>query len=501
MNGEHDDREEYAGHGAFPGQGPGGEGAVSGRSQSQTGDAADVGNGTLPDERLREQVDLIREVFLYAHRFSGRIFVIHIADAILDAPSMVGLVKDLVLLRRAGIRIVLVAGAKRRIDEVLRRYGVAWRVESGFRVATAEAMPFVKMAAFDVANQLMTQLSAFGANAVIGNWVRARSIGVHDGIDYEHAGEVESIKLDLLYRSLDDDAIPIFPCIGWNAQGHPYNLSSHDMATQLSIEIAAEKLFFVGAAPGITAHEFALPPGLEINADGRVARLTVQEGREFLRMNPASRQPEVVQLVDHACRAGEASVSRIHIVDGRMDGVILKEIFSSVGVGTMIYANVYLSIRPMRLSDVPEVFRIVEPLVQTGHLIARTEEDLAANYGDYFVYEMDESIHGCVALHPLGDGAGELAALAVDRAFEELGIARKLVDFIKEEAARQGYSRLVALTTRASDWFLKQGFVPGSINDLPPMKRHRYDFGRRSRIFVFNVSDVDSAAENRAVTD
>ncbi len=467
-------------------------------AQRDRDEPAAASDGTPPDERFREQVDLIREVFIYAHRFNGRIFVIHIDDGVADAPSMVGLVKDLVLLRRAGIRIILVAGAKRRIDDVLRGYGVAWRVESGFRVATAEAIPFVKMAAFDVANQLMTQLSAFGANAVIGNWVRARSIGVHDGIDYEHAGEVDSIKLDLLYSSLEDDAIPIFPCIGWNAQGHPYNLSSHDMATQLSVEIGAEKLFFVGETPGINAENFALPPDLEINADGRVARLTVQEGRDFLRMNPASRQPEVVHLVEHACRAGEASVSRIHIVDGRTDGVILKEIFSSVGVGTMIYANVYLSIRPMRLSDVPEVFRIVEPLVKTGHLIARTEEDLAANYADYFVYEMDETIHGCVALHDLGEGVGELAALAVDRAFEELGIAGKLVDFTKEEAARQSYERLVALTTRAGDWFLKQGFVPGSIENLPAVKRHRYDFGRRSRVFVFKVADADVASANRA---
>lgn len=452
----------------------------------------------LPDERFREQVDLIREVFLYSHRFHGRIFVIHVDDKLVDAPYLASLVKDLVLLRRAGIHIVLVAGAKRRIDDVLRRYGVAWRVESGFRVATAEAMPFVKMAAFDVANQLMTQLSAFGMNAVIGNWVRARSLGVHDGVDYEHAGEVEAIKLDLLHSSLSQNAIPIFPCIGWNAQGHPYNLSSQDLATRLSIEIGAEKLFFVGDNAGVNADDFALPPDLEINADGRVARLTVQEGREFLKMNPASRFPEVVQLVELACQAGEASVSRIHIVDGRTDGVILKEIFSSVGVGTMIYANVYQSIRPMRMSDVPEVFRILEPLVQTGHLIARTEEELAGSYEDYFVYEMDETIHGSVALHDLGDSVGELAALAVDRPFEELGVARKLVSFIKEEAAEQGYSRIVALTTRASDWFLKQGFVPGSIDDLPPMKRHRYDFGRRSRVFVFDVQATEPAGQNRA---
>ena len=455
----------------------------------------------LPDEKLREQVDLIREVFIYAHRFNGKVFVIHIDDTVVAEPYLAGLVKDLVLLRRAGIRIILVAGAKRRIDDVLRRYGVAWRVESGFRVATAEAMPFVKMAAFDVANRLMSQLSAFGTNAVIGNWVRARSLGVHDGIDYEHAGEVEFIKLDLLHQSLSNDAIPIFPCIGWNAQGHPYNLSSQELATRLSIEIRAEKLFFIAGNAGINADDFALPPDCEINADGRVARLTVEEGREFLKMNPASRLPELVHLVDMACRAGEASVSRIHIVDGRTDGVVLKEIFSSVGVGTMIYANVYQSIRHMRFSDVPEVFRILEPLVQSGHLIARTEEDIAANHGDFFVYEMDESIHGCVALHDLGDGVAELAALAVHRPFEELGIAKKLVDFVKEEAARQEYDRVVALTTRASDWFLKQGFVPGAVEDLPPIKRHQYDHGRRSRVFVYKVGEKQPHAENRATDD
>ena len=160
------------------------------------------------------QVDLIRQVFAYAHRFRGKTFVIHVDYAAVEDARITALVQDMVLLHQAGIRIVLVPGARQRIDEVLELYNVQWRRERGIRIASADAIPFIKMAAFDVTNRFMTLLSAHNTNAVVGNWVRARGIGVVDGVDFEHAGVVERVQLDLLRTALRQDIIPIFPCIG-----------------------------------------------------------------------------------------------------------------------------------------------------------------------------------------------------------------------------------------------------------------------------------------------
>jgi len=109
----------------------------------------------------------------------------------------------------------------------------------------------------------------------------------------------------------------------------------------------------------------------------------------------------------------------VHILDGRIDGVLLKEIFSNLGSGTMVYSNRYSGIRPMRQNDISEVLRVIKPFVQQGILIPRSEETLAETYGDYIVFEVDGAIHATAALHrysgegeAAAGGCGEIAAIA-----------------------------------------------------------------------------------------
>ena len=74
-----------------------------------------------------------------------------------------------------------------------------------------------------------------------------------------------------------------------------------------------------------------------------------------------------------ACRSG---VERVHFLDGGLEGVVLKEVFSTLGSGTMVHADPFENIRPMREEDIPDVLRIMEPLIQQGNLVRRTEDDL-----------------------------------------------------------------------------------------------------------------------------
>ena len=194
---------------------------------------------------LKEQVEIIRQAFGYIERFKGETFVIRISSELIASPFIPVLLKDLVLLHRMGIRIILVPGARSRIDEVLATYGVACRRLGGIRISPPESIPFIQMAAFDVSNRIMTVLAEFGANAVIGNWVRARSIGVRDGVDYQSAGIVDKLQTDVLVKVLDEGMIPIFPNIGWSARGTPYNLSSNELAATISVLLKASKLFFL----------------------------------------------------------------------------------------------------------------------------------------------------------------------------------------------------------------------------------------------------------------
>lgn len=458
----------------------------------------------MNSNEILDQVDLIRQVFSYAHRFRGRTFVIHVETGELDDARIDKLVGDLVLLHQAGIRIILVPSARHRIDEVLGRYGVEWKRINGVRIASREAIPFVKMAAFDVTNRFMTILTAHHTNAVVGNWVRARGIGVIDGVDFEHAGVVERIQTDMLRSALEQGIIPIFPCIGWSVSGKPYNISSRELAFRIAVTMEADKLFFVTDRMTITTEDLALPEGIEAGPGSRISRLTVEETAQLLEANDM-RRPEMnvtepsgyheglrehLEYLRLAYLAAGTSVNRVHIVDGSMEGVILVEIFSSQGIGTMVHSNVYQSIRPMRTGEVGTVYRLMQPLVDRGILVSRDPDDIESKKDDYVVHETDGRIHGCGALHEFANGSGEIAGIAVDPAYEEYGIGRHIVLYLIEEARRRELHAVFVLTTQTSDWFERIGFVRVGVDELPEEKQRSYNLSRNSIVLRFNLRTI-----------
>jgi amino-acid N-acetyltransferase len=442
----------------------------------------------MDEIKHREQVDLIREVFYYQSRFGGKTIVLKIDYPILNAPHFPQLLKDMAMLRATGIEIILVPGARGWIDAVLQEYDIESEYVDGVRIATEDSIPFIRMAAFDVANRLMTLLTAFQANAVIGNFIRARGIGVVDGVDFQHSGHVEKILKDPLQQILDQGMIPIFPCIGWNAAGKPYNLSSDEIALAVAEALQAEKLFFVTDSDGFMENRFTLPPGLVKNSDGRVARLSLEDAQEVLNLNAGNPDPDLkyLELALTACRKG---TERAHVVDGRMEGAILREIFSNLGIGTMVYGNDYESIRPMKAEDIGDVLRLMQPLIEQGILVKRTEDDLMERQGDFVVYSIDEVVHACGSLHDYGEEQGEIAAIATNPVYSHLSMGRKIVLYLIEKAARMGMSRVFALTTRTVDWFEQLGFAEVRLESLPAKKRATYNHARKSRILALELKD------------
>jgi len=442
----------------------------------------------MDEIKHREQVDLIREVFYYQNRFDGKTIVLKIDYPILNASHFPQLLKDMAMLRATGIEIILIPGAREWIDAVLKEYDIESEYVDGVRIATKDSIPFIRMAAFDVANRLMTLLTAFQANAVIGNFIRARGIGVVNGVDFEHSGVVEKILTEPLQQLLNQGMIPIFPCIGWNAAGKPYNVSSDDIAVAVAEALKAEKLFFVTNSDGFMESRFNLPGGLVKNSDGRVARLSLEEAEEVLRLNAGNPDTDLkyLELALSACRKG---TERAHVVDGRMEGAILREIFSNLGIGTMVYGNDYESIRPMKAEDVGDVLRLMQPLVHEGILVRRTGDDLMAKQADYVVYSIDDVVHACGALHDYGEGQAEIAAIATNPVYRHLSMGRKIVSFLLDKAERMGFERVFALTTRTLDWFEQMGFVETTLETLPAKKRDTYDHARKSRIFALELKD------------
>ena len=442
------------------------------------------GKAPLRSNRPEGSIQAIREVFGYLRRYHGQVFVIKIDDALLERPLFPLLVRDIVLLHETGIHIVLVPGAKSSIDAVLSKYGVKTRTVNGVRVTSTEAMPLVKLGASNVANALLSLLSENEAHGVVGNWVRARAVGVVSGVDYKRTGRVEKINVDLMRGMLDDGLIPIVSNIGWNSVGQDYNLNSSELAVAVAQALKATKLFFVGGSAGIPVvaeSRFAEPGEL---ASGFFSNLDRKEGQTLLRDFPNALPAPARELVAHALQALEGGVERVHVVGGARDGILLQEVFSSAGQGTMFYVNDYDHVHPAEAADIPEILRIMQPYVDAGVLVQRTADDLAVDLEHYTVYKVDDVLHGCGALKPIGPGAAELLALVVDPAYAGRGTGGKIVDYLVQKARKAGIRKVFLLTTQTTDFFLRMGFREAPVTALPPERRKTWNPTRNSRVLV-----------------
>jgi acetylglutamate kinase/N-acetylglutamate synthase-like GNAT family acetyltransferase len=528
-------------------------------------------------------------------------------------------VKDLALLAKTGFKVIIVPGAKEKIDEVLKGHGIVSSSilidGSPVRITTSQALPFVEMAAFDVASRFMTFLSGSRVEAVIGNFVRARGMGVKKGVDTEHTGAVDKVYADSLGRVLNLGMIPILPCIGWSPSGRPYNVSSDEIALAVSTALGAVKLFIISIYEGLLTDYYQLietdfstsyrdfstrnrdfstsdkdlsprngdlspnhgdlspsngdlsprnwdlspnhgdlspsngdlsprnwdlspllqlepgtglqpEPGtsrsapshgdtlpsngdtlrqkVKIRPDGRLASLTTGEAEAFLAANggisgksegeskaegeagaPSLRQ--YLRELKLALRASKAGVHRAHIIDGREEGAVLKELFSNLGVGTMIYADEYDSIRAFHSKDMPEVLRLMEPLMRQGILVRRNAEQIQEKKDDYAVFEIDGAIRACGALHDWGESQGEIAGVATDPLYTDMGLGRRIVGYLIEKARNSRMRRVFALTTQTQDWFETLGFKEAPVETLPEQKRKAYDKSRNSKVFALDL--------------
>jgi amino-acid N-acetyltransferase len=452
------------------------------------------------DNISQSQVDLIREVFHYQSRFEGSTMVFKIDYPVTEDPGFPGMVKDLALLAKTGFKVVIVPGAKENIDVVLKRHDIgssyASSSEIPVRVTSSQAMPFVEMAAFDVAGRMMAFLSGSRVEAMIGNFVRARGLGIQDGVDTGHTGTVDKIYADSISRVLNLGMIPILPCIGWSPSGKPYNVSSDEIALAVSTALGAAKLFIVSIHDELRSDFFNLPVKPKTRPDGRLVRMTTAEAEALLAANggfngrnegEAASWQHYLRELKLALRASRGGVHRVHIVDGREEGSVLKELFSNLGVGTMIYADEYDSIRAFHSRDLPDILRLMEPLMQQGILVRRSAEQIQEKKDDYAVFEIDGSIHACGALHDWGESQGEIAAVATDPLYTDLGLGRRIVSYLAEKARNKRMRRVFVLTTQTQDWFESLGFKEAPIDTLPEQKRKLYDHKRNSKVFALDL--------------
>ncbi len=196
------------------------------------------------------------------------------------------------------------------------------------------------------------------------------------------------------------------------------------------------------------------------------------------------------RLLIAAAAACQRGVPRVHVLNGRHQGVLVEELFSNEGVGTMVHADSYRMIRPLREEDIPELLGMIGRLVRRTKLVERTYEDIQSRIGDFHVMAIDDNVVACVALHEYpAESCAEVACLYVKQAHEGRGYGIELVRHAESIARLHKIPRVFALSNRAADFFSgKLGYSPATVDALPMRRREQYEAsGRDSLVFSRNL--------------
>lgn len=193
-----------------------------------------------------------------------------------------------------------------------------------------------------------------------------------------------------------------------------------------------------------------------------------------------------VDLLLKAAEACQRGVPRVHVLHGSQQGVLVDELFSNEGVGTMVHADSYLIIRALVAEDIPELLGMIGRSVRRSFLVPRNYEEIDAKLADYRVMLIDDNVVGCVALHEYpAEQCAEIACLYVKQSHEGRGYGADLVSYAEKMAKDKAVPRVFALTTRAADFFRdRMSYQEVTAETLPQVRRKMLEqSGRHSLVF------------------
>lgn len=437
----------------------------------------------MPNKDNKDQQAFVANIrqaapYIKAHRGSTMVMAFG-GEALVEGFDR--LASDITLLTTLGIRLVLVHGARPQIEQRLTQRGAEIAYVNGLRVTDDDALASVKDAVGSLRVDIEAKLSmgivnstVTGANVGIatGNFVIAKPLGVRDGVDYCHTGEVRRIDAAGIHQQLDAGRIVLLSSIGYSPTGEIFNLSAEEVATATAVALHADKLVLLVEGTGLRdsrrrhIHQLSL---LEAEQLLRTRRNLGEEWRRHL-----------INAID-SCRRG---VKRTHLVERAQDGGLLLELFTRDGVGTLISAELYEGLRTAVIDDVGGILELIAPLEQQGALVKRSRELLEIEIDRFLIVKRDGMIIACAALYPYEGGIAELACVVVHPDYQSHGRGDSLLRAIEQRARAQGIKRLFVLTTQTSHWFRERGFERAELTTLPVRKREMYNYQRNSRVFI-----------------
>ena len=290
-----------------------------------------------------DTLDLLRESLPYIQRFQGKTFVIKFSGKVTeDRENLASLAEEIALLHQVGIRVCVVHGGGKQLTELADKLGVEQTVIGGRRVTNDETLDLAKMVFGGKINtEILAQfrrrgIHAVGISGIDGGIVQAvkrpprevtnKTTGITETVDFGHVGDVVEIDASLVNTMLDNGYLPIISSLGADDEGRVFNINADTIASELAVDLGAEKLILLSDVNGIY-----------LDADDestKIPRLTVADAMQMIESGAAT--GGMIPKLENLTSLVSRGVSSAHVVSGTQRNAILAEVFTDEGTGTMV---------------------------------------------------------------------------------------------------------------------------------------------------------------------
>jgi acetylglutamate kinase len=283
------------------------------------------GMGTM-DPLTSSKTEVLTEALPYISRYEGKTFVIKYGGAaMIDDDLKETFAQDVTLLKKIGIKVVIVHGGGKEVTEIAGRMGIESRFVDGQRYTDAAMMDVVQMVLAGKTNKdIVCRINqhdgdATGLCGVDANVLRVRRLS-SNGHDLGYVGEVTGVNTAYLNLLLNSGYMPVIAPLGVDVAGQVHNVNADHAAADVATALQSEKLVYLSDVEGVMNRGVLVHSMREREAEQLIETRVISNG--------------MIPKIKSAFTALQAGVNKVHMIDGRVKHSLLLEIFTDSGVGT-----------------------------------------------------------------------------------------------------------------------------------------------------------------------